>query len=136
MGKIFLVLIFISGSIWTKCDKDFGKPNMFGSYDQLRYIQDQIDKNDCDFMQLTWKAKTYQGNFVNKMIALDVEQGAMMRVTAMPYGKPSWEFWYGFDKSSIMKDDPSDGFDLPNYTTSFDNSKLSKKLKKALKKCK
>ena len=141
MKKILLSFTIIfslmfSSTAFAECIEDLGTPIIFGSYEQLGHIQKEIKKNGCDFIQITYNQKTYQGNLVKKMIALDVKEGILMRSTLMPFSKPSWEFWYGFDKATILNDDPSDGFDLPNYTTSFDKSKLSKELNKAFKKFK
>ena len=133
MKKLLIIILFLSGSLFAGCIKDFGTPKMFGSYEQLKHIQKEIKKNNCDFLQMEWNTKTFQGDIAKKMIALDVEEGILIRVMSMPFGSPSWEFWYGFDKESILSDDPSDGFDLANYTTSYDKSKLSKELRKALK---
>tara|TARA_A100001015_G_C14866827_1_gene662690 strand:- start:323 stop:736 length:414 start_codon:yes stop_codon:yes gene_type:complete len=131
--KILIILLSLSGSLYAGCIEDFGTPKMFGSYDQLKHIQKEIKKNNCDFVQIEWNIKTFQGDIAKKMIALDVEEGMMIRAMRNPYGNPSWEFWYGFNRASVLNDDPSDGFDLPNYTTSFDNSKLSKELRRAFK---
>ena len=131
--KILIILLSLSGSLFAGCIEDLGTPKMFGSYEQLKHIQKEINKNNCDFVQIEWNTITFQGDTAKKMIALDVNEGMMIRAMAMPYGNPSWEFWYGFDRTSILMDDPSDGFDLPNYTTSFDNSKLSNILKRAFK---
>tara|TARA_A200000113_G_C8576743_1_gene261216 strand:+ start:63 stop:464 length:402 start_codon:yes stop_codon:yes gene_type:complete len=128
-----ILLLLLPIGLFAECIQDFGTPKMFGSYEQLKHMQKEIKKNNCDFIQIKWGTKTFQGDIVKKMIAVDIKKGVMIRATEMPYGKPSWEFWYGFDKASILNDDPSDGFDLPNYTTSFDNSKLSKKLKRAFR---
>ena len=133
---LFLTAFFFLSSVNAGCIEDLGTPSMFGSYDQLKHIQKEIKTNGCDFIQITWNNKTYQGDLARRMIALDVAEGIMIRAMLMPYSKPSWEFWYGFDKSTILNDDPSDGFDLPNYTTSFDKSRLSKELNKAFKKFK
>ena len=108
---------------------------MFGSYEQLQYIQNEIKKNNCSFIQMTWQTKTFQGAKMNRILALDLKEGVLMRARGAVAGmKPSWEFWYGFSTQDVLADDPSDGFDLPNYTTSFDKSKLSKKLNKVFKK--
>mgnify|MGYP001237263773 CR=1 FL=1 len=137
MKKLMLwtAFFFLSG-LNADCIEDLGTPNMFGSYDQLKHIKKEIKTNGCDFIQITWNNKTYQGDLARRMIALDVVEGIMIRAMLMPYSKPSWEFWYDFDESTIINDDPSDGFDLPNYTTSFDKSRLSKELNKAFKKFK
>ena len=123
----------MSMGVLGDCIEDFGTPNMFGSYEQLNHIQKEIKVNGCDFILITWNNKTFQGDKVKRMIALDVEEGIMIRTMLMPYSRPSLELWYGFNKSTVLNDDPSDGFDLPNYTTSFDESKLSSALKKALR---
>ena len=137
MKKLTLVMgLIASTGLWAECIEDLGTPSMFGSYDQLQHIQKEIKTNGCDFIQITWNNKTYQGDLARRMVALDVEEGIMIRAMLMPFSEPSWEFWYGFNKSTILNDDPSDGFDLPNYTTSFDKSKLSKELNKAFKKFK
>jgi len=133
---LFLSAFFLLNGLHADCIEDFGTPNMFGSYEQLKHIQKEIKNNGCDFIQITWNNKTYQGDLVPRMIALDVEEGIMIRSMSAPYSKTSWEFWYGFNKSTILNDDPSDGFDLPNYTTSFDKPRLSKRLAKAFKKIK
>ena len=127
--------IFCSQIAIAKCKEDFGTPDMFGSYEQLKHIQKEVRENDCSFIQMTWKSKTFQGAKMNRVIALDVKEGILMRARgATPGMSASWEFWHGFTKQELMEDDPSDGFDLPNYTTSFDKSKLSKKLNKVFKK--
>ena len=128
-----LSAMLMATTTWADCIEDFGTPEFFGSYEQLQHIQVEIKSNACDFVQIFWNAQTFQGDLVKKMIALDVNAGVIMRSTVAPYSEPTWEMWYGFDKSMILNDDPSDGFDLPNYTTSLDSSKLSEELEKAFR---
>ncbi len=107
---------------------------MFGSYEQLRFIQTQINQYNCDFIKMSWNSKTFQGAKVRRALALDLKDGVMIRVMGASSGmKTSWEFWHGLSKETVLRDDPSDGFDLPNYTTSFDKSKFSKRISKALR---
>lgn len=128
-----LLFLLISMSAWGECVKDFGTPEWFGSYEQLQYIQKEIKSNRCDFVQIFWKNKAvYPLKRPLRMLAVDVSQGVMIRtrVTPWEWDRYSWELWYGFDKSMILNDDPSDGFDLPNYTVEY-KTNLRKELNKA-----
>ena len=50
----------------------------------------------------------------------------MIRWTKPIAEDPSYELWHGFSKNDLLKDDPADGFDLPNYTTKLDASDIKK----------
>mgnify|MGYP006119821619 CR=1 FL=1 len=137
--KIFIgiIIVLTPHLLFAGCKEDFGTPERFGSYEQLQHIQKEISQNNCDFIHMNWNSKTFQGTKIKRMIVLDLKEGVMIRVRGEAAGmSSSWEFWYGFNRETVLNGDPSDGIDLPNYTTSFDRTKLSRKMNKALKRFK
>ena len=110
-----ITLLFPSLVFAKECKTDKGRlsdPFAFGSPEQLKLIQKEISRG-CDLIGIK-----YQPNGTTvKFIAVDMNKQKMTRITNNSISL-KYEGWHSFSKAQILNDDPSDGFDLPNYKTS------------------
>ena len=121
-----LVFMYVPPAISAeKCNVALQKKSsdMFGSSEQLKLLQKKIKKDKCSQLKIFWTVKDPSGLSLDKLILLDLDgNGSMLRWTKISTTKPSYEFWHGFYRDDLLKDDPNDGFDLPNYTTTLSPS--------------
>ena len=82
----------------------------YGSSDQIVDLQSSITSG-CSVIGRAWSPIAG----VQKFLVLDVDAGALVRITVDQTGNPSWETWSGFTENDIFSDDPADGYDLSNY---------------------
>ena len=76
MKKLVIVLLsFMNLSVIAECIEDLGVSDVFGSHEQLKHIQEEIQTNECEFIQIKWSNKTSQGDMIRRMIAHDFNDG-------------------------------------------------------------
>ena len=136
MKHLYLVLlIFLAPANALAKDCSFElvvvKGMSFGSLEQLNFLKENVKKG-CSFLVLK-----YQRPNNKALLILDLNSKMLFRWHDRTSGI-SWESWRNFTKQQFMADDPSDGFDSPNYESSRTNQQptgknLSAKMLKALK---
>jgi hypothetical protein len=115
------------------CSEDKGVLNdslMFGSTEQVKRVQNSV-RDGCKFMSV--KYSPIVG--ITQFLLLDMEEKKLLRIKQSAAGT-SWIGWNNFTKDQLLKDDPSDGFDLPNYRSGIDepvpSSYISNKMIEAI----
>jgi len=82
----------------------------YGSSDQLLDLQSSV-AGGCGVVGRTWAPIAG----LRKFLVLDIDAGALVRVSVDQTGNPSWETWSSFTENDLLNDEPADGYDLGNY---------------------
>ena len=113
---LFLITLSLTGEVLGKeCQTNKGllsNPFDFGSPEQIKHIKNELLRG-CDLIGVGYQPTPT----MVKVLVLDTNAGKMFRYTMVngDPGGPGWEGWFGFSKKQLLDDDPTDGFDLPNY---------------------
>lgn len=112
-------LVTIAASCWIA----LGQPPSFGSVDQLRELA-KVDAPECETVALAWSTTQLPNR--RSVLLWDRAAAILFRVhiDPMPVGV-RWEGWRGASVSAVRADDPSDGFDLPGYSSGSGRPPLS-----------